>query len=410
MNKKIIASLATIAVVGAAAIGGTIAYFSDQQVSTGNIIQAGTIDLEINHSAQTYNGIDCEACVQEVVSGTDDMIVAKYEDFFNVYPGLPTNNPAKWSNITPVNAIQVNPYAASWNILTTGTGTETIEIPWVWKYATPSVGGANQWFHEGYRFQKSFDWNGPTTTATVALELSADNTYNVKMNGVSVSGCQDLTAATSNYTETHTCSVDNIQNGQNILEIEVINVRNWSTNNPAGLTYKLTIDGNCNDPDSYFGEHCALWQTGDFANQKFFDFDDVKPGDWGTNKISLTVTSNDANVCMYVIPATTTEEADTALANYIKFNLKYDGSPVTGGQNISLSNLVQLLGALPTNTTKYVDVEWCFGAFDGQGNCDGTGNQNDAQGGKILADLGFYAEQTRHNGSFACPSNPFAAQ
>ena len=76
MNKKIIASLATIAVVGAAAIGGTIAYFSSQQVSKSNIIKAGTIDLEINHSAQTYNGIDCEACVQEVVSGTDDQIVA----------------------------------------------------------------------------------------------------------------------------------------------------------------------------------------------------------------------------------------------------------------------------------------------------------------------------------------------
>jgi len=399
MNKKIIASLATIAVVGAAAIGGTIAYFSSQQVSKGNIIKAGTIDLEINHSAQTYNGIDCEACVQEVISGTDDIIVARYT--------RPGTSPYAWSNYTtPYNAVAVDADAyGNWKIL---QDSNSNDIPWVWRYANAGDGGADWLNNQGYRFQKKFNWSGDETSATVKIELSADNTYSVKMNNVPVTGCQDLTTNSDNYTETHDCAISNIVSGENTLEIEVINIRNLSTDNPAGLTYKLTIDGNCDDPDSYFGKHCALWQTGQFANQKFFDFNDVKPGDWGTNKISLTVTSNDANVCMYVIP-TTTEAADIALANYIKFNLKYDEAQIA--TNISLSNLVQLLGTLPTGNTKYVDVEWCFGDFDEKGNCDGSGNQNDAQGGQILADLGFYAEQTRHNGSFACPTtNPFAVQ
>lgn len=47
MNKKIILSLVTIVAVSAIAIGGTVAYFSDTEVSTGNTFTAGTIDLAV---------------------------------------------------------------------------------------------------------------------------------------------------------------------------------------------------------------------------------------------------------------------------------------------------------------------------------------------------------------------------
>jgi len=43
--KKIIISLAIIGVVSAAAIGGTIAYFSDTETNEGNLFKAGTIDI-----------------------------------------------------------------------------------------------------------------------------------------------------------------------------------------------------------------------------------------------------------------------------------------------------------------------------------------------------------------------------
>jgi predicted ribosomally synthesized peptide with SipW-like signal peptide len=48
MNKKLIISLSIIGVVAAVAIGGTVAYFSDVETSTGNTLSAGTLDLQID--------------------------------------------------------------------------------------------------------------------------------------------------------------------------------------------------------------------------------------------------------------------------------------------------------------------------------------------------------------------------
>lgn len=48
MNKKIILSLAVIGVVAAIAVGGTVAYFSDTETSTGNTFTAGSIDLKVD--------------------------------------------------------------------------------------------------------------------------------------------------------------------------------------------------------------------------------------------------------------------------------------------------------------------------------------------------------------------------
>ena len=47
MNKRILISLSVIGAVAAFAIGGTIAYFSDVETSTGNTFSAGTLDLKI---------------------------------------------------------------------------------------------------------------------------------------------------------------------------------------------------------------------------------------------------------------------------------------------------------------------------------------------------------------------------
>jgi predicted ribosomally synthesized peptide with SipW-like signal peptide len=47
MNTKILLSLSVIAAVAAIAIGGTVAYFSDTDTSTGNTFTAGTLDLKV---------------------------------------------------------------------------------------------------------------------------------------------------------------------------------------------------------------------------------------------------------------------------------------------------------------------------------------------------------------------------
>ena len=48
MNKKIIISLSVIGAVAAIAVGGTIAYFSDTETSSGNTFTAGTLNLTVN--------------------------------------------------------------------------------------------------------------------------------------------------------------------------------------------------------------------------------------------------------------------------------------------------------------------------------------------------------------------------
>jgi len=49
MNKKILISLSVIAAVAALAIGGTVAYFSDTETSTGNTFSTGVIDISIDN-------------------------------------------------------------------------------------------------------------------------------------------------------------------------------------------------------------------------------------------------------------------------------------------------------------------------------------------------------------------------
>jgi len=51
MTKKIIISLSIISLITAIAIGGTIAYFSDTETSTGNTFTAGAIDLTIDNQS-----------------------------------------------------------------------------------------------------------------------------------------------------------------------------------------------------------------------------------------------------------------------------------------------------------------------------------------------------------------------
>jgi len=59
MSKKILISLSVIGAVAALAIGGTIAYFSDTETSTGNTFTAGSIDLKIDDHCY-YNGLECK--------------------------------------------------------------------------------------------------------------------------------------------------------------------------------------------------------------------------------------------------------------------------------------------------------------------------------------------------------------
>ncbi|MCK4355403.1 SipW-dependent-type signal peptide-containing protein [Candidatus Parcubacteria bacterium] len=67
MNKAILISLSIIAAVGVIAVGGTVAYFSDTETSTGNTFTAGEINLEIDNQCSWNGGIN--NCPWEGVGG-----------------------------------------------------------------------------------------------------------------------------------------------------------------------------------------------------------------------------------------------------------------------------------------------------------------------------------------------------
>jgi predicted ribosomally synthesized peptide with SipW-like signal peptide len=57
--KKIITSIGMIVFVGALVVGGTGAFFSDTETSTGNVFTAGAIDLQVDAQAH-YAGLICD--------------------------------------------------------------------------------------------------------------------------------------------------------------------------------------------------------------------------------------------------------------------------------------------------------------------------------------------------------------
>jgi len=82
MNKKILVSLAVIGVVTAIAIGGTIAYFNDTEISNGNVFIAGNLDLKVDDNC-TYNGQPVQECNWQEADLTNQLFF-NYDD---VKPG-----------------------------------------------------------------------------------------------------------------------------------------------------------------------------------------------------------------------------------------------------------------------------------------------------------------------------------
>ncbi len=397
MNKKIIVSLMTITIVAVAAIGGTVAYFSSTQTSEDNIIKAGTIKLTVDHTRQSYNGVDCQTCTEKLYSGTDDVVTAMA---------------GGTGSFASHNALLVNPINSAWVTMEASL----TPAKWVW-----TANGTSDWDAQNkvtYTFERTFQWWDPSFGGTINLSVGADNGVKVWLNDTMV--CDYSTVEKNYQTPAKNCSfaAGDLHQGTNILKFEVTNfpiAGATNANNPAGLIYNLAINGNCSGAESALAQQCQLWNAKNLAGEKFFNFNDVKPGDWGTNVISLHVTSNDAHVCMYV-PSYTSVPVQAPLANYINFYLwndenqngVQDGSEATiTTTDSTLAGLKANLGEIAGNGTKYLGVRWCFGKISGD-TCNGEGTNdngyNSAQGNELLADLGFYAVQTRHNdGQFECP-------
>jgi len=214
----------------------------------------------------------------------------------------------------------------------------------------------------------------------------------------------------------------------------------------------------------------TTWTSDDITDKLFFNFLDIKPGDWGEDTIGLSVNTNDAWAC-YELEVTHNDDMDCTepellddpscvpgnddlldgeLADQVNFALWIDdGDNVyETHETIIYSGLIDenlaIQGALAdstvnlfTNTANtpltggldyYLGTAWCFGEMvfdpveenagvdptieDGI-DCNGTNVNNASQTDTLKGDIGFYVEQARNNPDFVCESSdipPFTCE
>ncbi|MFZ3058068.1 MAG: SipW-dependent-type signal peptide-containing protein [Minisyncoccales bacterium] len=402
MNKKILTSVSLIALVSLIAIGGTIAYFNDTQTSAGNIIVAGTMNLKIDHLKQTYGIMDCKTCSVEVYSSDGhDMVVEKN----GVAVETPYSAALAWVHPVWLKAAVFDP---------------TGEAKWIWESSQTQQ--ADTQVNTSYGFQNTFEWMGEINGATLNLALASDNGYQVYLNGNPLG--QDPGEFNYSSADSIVVNPSYFIQGTNILKFVVTNKgvagSNYQTN-PAGLIYKFTINGNCGD--DYFKTNCKLWQAKDLVEgDTFFDFDDVKPGDYGTNLISVHVNGNDAWSCFYAkksddVDEDISEDLNVIIWNDANQNGTYqDGEAILHNGNLIDTNIALAEQGLPPitgGTTQYIGLAWCFGTQTISGDtisCDGSSVGNEAQGDTLSATLTTYAEQWRNNPNFDCSNTPIASE
>lgn len=202
------------------------------------------------------------------------------------------------------------------------------------------------------------------------------------------------------------------------------------------------------------------WTMRNLTIEKFFNFEDVKPGDIGEDTISLHVDNNDAWLCADVtltsnnentlvdpevddgdVSTTTGELADQVNFawwaddgdNVLESDEELLSSGPIGALEVGATTTVTLadsglniwgdLGPIPGASTRYLGKAWCFGEFDpapvtqdGLANtgtngplvrgtgfvCDGSPTNNKAQTDSLTADVTFRAIQSRNNSQFVC--------
>lgn len=107
-------------------------------------------------------------------------------------------------------------------------------------------------------FTKTFSLVNVPTSAS--LELSADNGYLVKVNGVTVDDRLANPTYEHNYDNVHTVALTGLVAGDNTIEVTVANFAlsgSDGASNPAGLIYKITAEGaDCGEPEKEVENSC----------------------------------------------------------------------------------------------------------------------------------------------------------
>ena len=434
MKKQIIMSVSVIAAVAAVAVGGTMALFSDTETSNGNIFTAGSIDLKVDHTYASYNGQECDHCTP---TGGELLTNGGFED-----PNLSTGQWHVYSSIlgwTGFGAgIEVQDHAAG----NPNSGDNLVELD---SHGPNSSSAMEQTIVTvpGQKYRLEFYHsprpnNGPDTDNAIELSVLVTSPIGIILTEVIGSpSSSDSGTVWTKYTR----------------DFVALTTQTTIRFADAG-SEQDTLGGYLDDvsvkmldcpTDQYTdGGTCTLWGEKDLTQgDVFWNFTDVKPGDRGTNVISLHVYSNDAYVCLYptnirddengvVDPELTALPTpdnnllgvpNGELSGELEFFVWNDkdnngifdpatedvlvdaGTPFRTMQNV----MIPLALASPA-PIDFIGMTWCAGDQTGPTttldtpavSCDGNGMGNIAQTDKVIADFVATAVQQRNNSGFTC--------
>lgn len=396
-----------------------MALFSDTETSNGNIFTAGAIDLKVDHTKQTYNDEECVGDCEEVGS---NLIVNGGFETPNLAPGTwavyPDASQTSWV-VESGAGLEIQDHAAG----TPKEGEQLAELDSnnssAISQTLATVTGGKYRFTFWYSPRPGVGAGDNGIQAQVKV-ISAGNLLVDDTIGAAAVGAGDTTWVKYTYSfiaESNTTKVMFTDTGV--------------SNSFGGYLDDVSVRALECGAFAYGGT-CTLWGERDLGQaDTFWNFTDVKPGDQGTNVISLHVSSNDAFVCMSdqngvdnenvrleaELPTDTTPLAlEGELSKYLKVVVWDDnGDGVHGAAetilyNGLLKNMATSSLVLPTTSTGYLGLAWCAGtqtASDGVGpiGCSGAGDQNDAQTDSFVSDVVFTAVQQRNNEGFICPGS-----
>lgn len=444
---RILYGLLLIIGAGAVIVGGaTGAFFNDTETSQGNIFTAGGIDLKVDHTRQTYNDNECTTnCVEVEGNVLLD----------NGFETPEVTHGAKWEVFdSPVDSV----WTVTWRDDVPATfGPQNRPDPAHLELHEGVLGLANQ----GDQYAElDSDWGGPNDSgsgepASIKIAQTISTTPGTKYKLYFAFAPRPNTPANDNTLEVR-------WDGNVVLTIPPtaggagpIAWTEYELSLPPATTNSTELSfmdlGTANSVGTFLddvklvkldcvsqtivGGQCLTWDEKDLGEgDRFWFFNDVKPGDRGTNVISLHVYDNDAFACVLTgdvaddentliepeeeaddtTPGNPPGEGEGELAQYLKLFIweddndgVYENSEDTlYGPNAPFTEVAMEKLSLTATTTSYLGVAWCFGeqSLDGTTiECDGTSDDyNDSQTDSVTASLIFDAVQQRNNGEFEC--------
>jgi predicted ribosomally synthesized peptide with SipW-like signal peptide len=435
--KKILLSLAIIGAVGAGVVGATGAFFNDTETSQGNIFVAGDLDLKVDHTYASYLG---EECVGNCTEDDVNLIVNGNFDTDTV-----TDNGGQWqvypSGITGWSVVSGNGIELQAN----GVAGNPHSFPNLVELDSHPASGSQTVMEQvintvpGQQYRLKF-WHSPRPNNTP----DTDNAIALKVLVTSDSG---TIIDTTIGQPSQSSSVDWDEYVYNFIALDTQTTVRFGDAGSQADTFGGYLDDvsvvalECETTNLPYGGQCVLWGERDLepsGSYQFWNFPDVKPGDWGKNIISLHVYSNDAYACLMpnnvvdndnaptepelAYPDPTTSPTGGELSQYLKFFMwqdidgdnNYDqGEPVLVKANTPFTQIqtemiaLSLQGNAPITL---VGIEWCAGTQTGPQvtndpgpvQCNGAGMGDIAQTDSTIADFVAYAVQQRNNTGFQC--------